>query len=163
MTPASEPRNLVGMLKRIGVKRLAFLALAPAFIAVTIDAGISHAVGKEVEHAPQYVPIFFGPLAALATAALGAFALSERVVRRVSAAIGLLGAVIGTAGLWFHFQVLVADLSDETFSLSALAGALSLSPPVLAPGAFAGLGVLVLVLGHPKFRLDWGGVGDKKA
>ena len=61
--------------------------------------------------------------------------------------------MVGFAGSTFHLLPLWKDIADEEKTWGGFEGALSLAPPVFAPLAFVGVGMLLVVLASPRIHL----------
>jgi hypothetical protein len=130
-------------------KKLLTLGLAPAFFMLALDAAIAHFAGKDVSHQAQWIPVGFGIAGGVGLGLVGLLRSSQRgfqIQRMVWRGIGGLSMAVGGAGMTFHLIPLAKDLADEPFSLAALEGALSVAPPLFAPGAFVALGALLIGL-----------------
>ena len=138
--------------KELGLKRKLALVLAPGVAAIGLDAGIAHFAGRPAHHPAQLAPVLFAPVAVALLGWAGHAALGEVALRRVLRAVGALGIFVGGAGTAFHLLAL-ARLMEAPFRVSDLAAALAVAPPLFAPGAFAGLGALIWVLGNPRLEL----------
>jgi hypothetical protein len=123
--------------------------LLEAFVATNLlflvaDIALAHSV-NEFAHPAEWIPLWFSGLAGLA---LGATLLVEDPRRgaagRLREGLGWLAVVVGVAGLLWH-------LSGEFFNELALAS-LVYSAPFVAPLAYTGLGLLLLL----NRRLDAG-------
>ncbi len=134
-------------------KRVAAIALALALPSLAFDAAIGHFAGKSNDHWGQWVPIWFAPPATLLLLifSLPKVALPKfRLVMRIG---GVLTAAVGVAGTVFHLLATLREIGQEAWTLPTLEGALSVAPPLLAPGAFVGIGAVLWMLGHPRLVL----------
>ena len=121
----------------------AFAGLNVAFLAV--DIWVAHSV-NDFRHWAEWIPFWFsilGALALLANLAVsaplrsGARGFKEGLGLWVGVAVGVLSILVGVAGLLFHLQ-------SDFFQVKTLRS-LVYSAPFVAPLAFAGLGLLVLL------------------
>jgi hypothetical protein len=144
----------MGLLRRLGLKRLALLLIAPGFIALVFDVMVGHFMGKDAEHFAQGMPIGMGISCCVLTLA-AALLKSDRVRLWLTRAVGVMGLFLGIAGTYFHVHAIQEDLADEeTISRGIIEGALGAGPPALAPLAFVGVGLLVMALGSRKLRVE---------
>lgn len=144
-----------GFLQRFDAKRVAVLVLAPGLAAVGVDAWISHFAGKDGDSPLQWVPVIFAPIAAILLIAWALPKLSPRAFGIGLTVVGLLSVAVGLWGTILHLRPILEDLKDEETTWSAIQGALSLGPPLMAPGAFAALGVILAVLGQRRLVIGW--------
>ncbi len=133
-------------LDSLTAKRAISIALGPGILAIGVDAWIAHLVGKPLSHPAQYVPIAYAPIATLLVLAVAVPKLSEAVFTWTMRAMGALGVLIGIAGTWFHLRWLLGQL-EGPITQEALEELLPVAPPLFAPAAFAGLGLLLVALG----------------
>jgi hypothetical protein len=61
--------------------------------------------------------------------------------------LGTAAVMIGGLGTYFHLLPILRDLFDGPLDLDALHSAMSVAPPLLAPGGFAVLGAYLWLLG----------------
>lgn len=144
---------LTGLVKGMETKRLAALVLAPGFAALGLDAAIAHLAGRDLAHPAQLLPIVCGPLGALALAAVAATRRGPRALERGLRWVGLAMTALGAIGTGFHARALLRLLAGDALSWDGLMTALAVAPPLMAPGAFAGLGLAVFVLATPRLEL----------
>lgn len=135
---------------RRNTRRAVALALAPGLAMLAIDAAIGHFAGKvDFDNWLQFIPVVYGALAfaslpiAVWPATDGPFAWCARL-------LGAAGVVVGLTGTILHLDALLEELKGE-YSWSSVEGGLSVAPPVFAPLAFAGVGLLLWLL--PSTRL----------
>lgn len=134
-------------------KRVVAIALALSLPALALDAAIGHFAGKSNDHWGQWVPIWFAPPATLL---LLIFCLPPVALPKFRVAMvvgGVLSAVVGIAGTTFHLIATLRELGQDAWTLPTLEGALSVAPPLLAPGAFIGIGAILVALGNPRLVL----------
>jgi hypothetical protein len=53
---------------------------------------------------------------------------------------------VGLAGIYFHGRAIFDDLDGEELALKAIGKIMKDAPPLFAPAAFAGIGLLLLTL-----------------
>ena len=141
--------------ERWNSKRLVVLALAPGMLGLGVDSAISHFAGKPVGHPAQVVAVAYALIGAVA---LGLFALrrfSTAAFRLGLRIVGASSAAVGLSGTFFHLRPLLKELAKEDhLSFGIIEGAVSLTPPLFAPGAFVALGALVWLLASPKVKIE---------
>ena len=148
-------KRILQTLKQMDPKRAVLLALGPGVAAVAADAAIAHFAGREMHNPAQLLPVTVGPLMALVLVAAG----NPKVVRAAGAVLSALGAI----GTGFHLRALMRLLSGQRLTWDMVQNALAAAPPVAAPGAFIGLGVVVMLLANPALRIELGGPAQIKA
>lgn len=131
----------------LSMRRKILLFVAGGMFSLVFDAFVAHfSWNARTMRWTQAIPVAYGLLASV-TLAAGALrpstvASSDRVLRGV----GALGLVVGGTGLVLHGLSLLEILEGEALSIIVVGKALSLAPPLLAPAAFAGVGLLLLAL-----------------
>lgn len=133
-------------------RRVATLILAPGLLALAFDSGVAHYIGKDGSHPGQGVPVAFG-IAAAALLMLAALLLKKVTFGWTLRVVGLLSVLVGGAGTVFHGLALWTEFAAKGFTAAALEDALYAAPPLLAPGAFVGIGALLWVLVSPRLEL----------
>ena len=135
-------------------KRLIALVLGPSFLALGADAAISHFAGKDASSWAQWIPVYVSPVAALVTVAVALPRLRMGVFRWGLRLAGLAGVAVGGLGTWYHLGAFRAELAKEDhLSVAVCEGALGVAPPMFAPAAFIGVGVLLWFIASPKVLL----------
>ncbi|HZH02490.1 MAG TPA: hypothetical protein VEY30_01820, partial [Myxococcaceae bacterium] len=89
------------------------MVLALSLPALTFDAAVGHFAGKSNDHWGQWVPIYFGPPAALALLVFSLPKIAPRVFRMVMQLGGLLCAAVGLAGTWFHLIATIREVGED--------------------------------------------------
>jgi hypothetical protein len=84
-----------------------------------------------------------GFLALMAVAFLP-MATRQRIV--INQVVGVLGMVVGLAGIYFHGRSILEDLEGEKMAMKVIGKIMKDAPPLFAPAAFAGIGLLLLTL-----------------
>jgi hypothetical protein len=135
-------------------KRALALALGPGAAAIGGDAAIAHFAGRDMAHPAQLLPVIVGPLACVALLAVAGPRLPEKWFRRGARAVGALLTALGTVGTSFHARALARLLEGEPLTWAGLKTALAVAPPIMAPGAFILLGVLIFALGNERLRIE---------
>ena len=141
-------KRILETLRSMEPKRIVVLALAPGVAAIAADAAIAHFAGREMANPAQLLPVTVGPLVAVVLMAV----VNPKVVRAAGAVLTLLG----TVGTGFHVRAFLRLLAGQRVTWDAVQSALAVAPPVAAPGAFIGLGVVVYLLGSPALRIQFG-------
>jgi hypothetical protein len=152
-------------MKRLGAKRLIALLLGPGVLAIAFDSAIAHFAGKAADNTLQFIPLIYGFVACLGLIAAALPKISRRAFQITMRVFGGTAALVGIAGTIFHLLPIIEDLKDESLTLGSIEGAISLAPPLFAPGAFIGLGGLIWILGSNAvaIRLNLGKVSKKAA
>ncbi|MFL5318183.1 MAG: hypothetical protein ACJ790_00905 [Myxococcaceae bacterium] len=148
--------SIVQRLKQMDAKRLFALAIGPGILALGVDAWISHFCGKDGEGL-QWVPVLFAPVGMLIAIAWGAVRMKPRAFRWGMTLLGLASTVVGLWGTVLHMKAIWADLADETINWASIQGALGSGPPLFAPMAFAGIGMIIALIAQPLIQIRLGG------
>ncbi len=149
-------RHVDGARPRSALARLAALTLGEQVIAALLGGAALLLVELRFEHREvlgetwhAWIPL--GYLAVLLVAGSAALARFHRGGRRVLVTLFALALVLGALGMWFHSdghpvralgQIADAWLAAPGSDAGVKVGS---EPPVLAPGAFIGLGLLGLL------------------
>ena len=120
------------------------LALAPGLLALAFDAAVAHWAGKDFDNKLQAVPVVYGVLGAVLMT-LVCIPKSRTAFAWASRLVGGLGVLVGVVGTGVHTLRFFKELGGQ-YTASALEGAFSVSPPLLAPLGFAGVGALLVLL-----------------
>jgi hypothetical protein len=145
--------KLRGKIERLGLERVAVLALAMGLATMAVDAGIAHFAGRGMKHPGQLAPVIFG--AAAVPLAMVAIRGSKEWFRRVVRAVAALGAGVGLVGTAFHAAALMRMVTASgTFDADIVGIALAVAPPLLAPGAFAAIGFALWGLASPRLVMS---------
>lgn len=143
------------MIRRMGVKRVTLLLLGLGYLGLFFDAYVGHALtGSGLAETPQYVPLYFSPAAFAVLLWLGLREVSVRTLARTTLGLGGLSAVVGVAGVVFHLLPMTQELSETGLTVEALKDVLGSVPPLLAPGAFFAVGVLVMAVGAARVKIS---------
>lgn len=148
-------RRIAEWFRTLNTKRLVALGIGPGALALGLDAGIAHFAGREMRHPAQLTPVVFGIAACLALGAAAFPRLTAAHFRTLARWVGGAAAVVGLVGTGFHLHALWFIL-DGDLTMSGLAAALAVAPPLFAPAGFAGIGALVWALGNPKLEINFG-------
>lgn len=141
----------------MNVKRIVMLGAAMGLLGMGMDAGISHFALRTMKHAGQLVPVVFGLLAGLTLLVTALLEVTDARLRRVARIVGLAAVAVGTIGTAFHMKPFFMLLEEPGWTLDAVEMALRIAPPLMAPGAFAVIGLVLTVIASPKLRLRWSG------
>ena len=144
--------RILERMKALEPKQTAVLALAPGVLAVALDVAIAHFAGREMVNPAQLLPVTVAPAAAIV---LLVGAAKRGWLTRAMRIGGAALAVLGTVGTGFHLRALLRLLTGagEKLTWQGLQAALAVAPPLFAPGAFLGLGVVVLLLASPRVEV----------
>ena len=129
------------------VRRKILLFLAGGMLTLVFDAFVAHFSWKAFTMKwTQALPVFYGLLAFVVLGVAAVLPISEKLADRLVKAVGAIGMGIGLTGMVLHFLSLKESLEGETLSIVVIGKALKLAPPIFAPAAFAGVGLLLLTL-----------------
>ncbi len=142
--------NLLRRLQHLNGAAGVALLIGPGLAFLALDSWISHFAGKDASHSAQWVPVIFGPIAAVVLIAIGARRLSRRALAIGLFVVGLLAVAVGLAGAGYHLIPFFDDLKDEPLTFTTITSALSIAPPVFAPLAFAAIGSLLCAVASPR-------------
>lgn len=141
------------MLLMVYQRRIALVS-ALGFFVLALDVASGHFADQIVEHRAQVpgamAPIFCSVLLLLAAAVS---LKSTRWFRRMTCASGVMSILTGAAGAWFHAARFFADLDGE-FTWEAMLETLSVSPPLLAPLTFVGVGAVLVMMASGRYKLS---------
>ena len=141
--------RLLERIRNFGLKRAAIAGLAFGLVTMAFDAGIAHFAGRPLKHPGQLIPIVFGAVVFGLLAALRS--ANEERLRKVGRAVAVAAIAVGAIGTGYHALALMRMLATGSgFDSSMLGVAISIAPPLLAPGAFAGLGAALWALASPR-------------
>lgn len=129
---------------RLPLSRDQAILLMAAFneIMLGVDTYLAHVLNQTIRPR-EWIPILFGPAAGILLLVAGLLALRRRnLAVGLATAVFLSSMVVGALGAGFHFVrgILPAAPAGQQVTLSLLVWA----PPILAPFAFAGVGLLGL-------------------
>ena len=145
--------TILGAVQRFGVKRFVALVLAPGFVARAVAVAADHLADRTVEHPAQISGVVAPMLCALLLVAIALPRLGPVWFRRLSWTTAVLSILTGVVGTWFHLVSLVDVLGDDR-TWDGLLETLTVTPPVFAPFAFVGLGVLLVALGSERLAIS---------
>jgi hypothetical protein len=137
----------LGWFARLPMQRKILLFLAGGMLTLVFDAFVAHFSWQHMTMRwKQTIPIVYGLLAASSLGAAALFGLPRRLHARLVTIVGGLGMAVGLTGVTLHALTLAENMAGELLALATVGKALSLSAPLFAPAAFAGVGLLVLAL-----------------
>jgi hypothetical protein len=146
-TPARSRPALVRWALALPLQRKILVFLAGGMVTLVFDAFIAHFSWKNLTMKwTQSVPIVYGLLASVILAVAALFALPARAHNRLVVTVGALGMGVGLTGITLHSLAIAESLKGEEVAVTAIGKALQLSPPLFAPAAFAGVGLLLIAL-----------------
>lgn len=147
---------------KLGLKNGVVLALAAGLTGAAADAGIAHFAGGALKHPGQLLPVIFGATGLLLV--LAVFRASAGWFRRLVRTVGAGSIAIGLIGTAYHGAALARLLTGGGhFDAGLLGTALTVAPPVMAPGAFVVIGIALWALSSPRVRLTLRDAGPKTA
>jgi hypothetical protein len=141
--------RLLERIRNFGIKRAAMAGLAFGLVTMAFDAGIAHFAGRPLKHPGQLVPVVFG---AVLVGLIGALSkVNVERLSKIARAVALASIAVGVLGSAYHaLAVLRMVTTTGGVDLDMVAVAISIGPPLLAPGAFAGLGAALWALASPR-------------
>lgn len=150
-----ELKTLLAEIDAWGIKRALAFVLGSLFLGLALDVGIAHFVSGSGGHASQWIPVWFGGLTGTLLLLVTSLVRSDLLMRGVLIIFGVLSVLVGVVGTVLHGAPLVSAVQEAGFTSENFVEALSLhAPPVLAPGAYALLGLAMLVLASPKLEVQ---------
>jgi hypothetical protein len=146
--------RITEFLNQLEPKRAVAMAIGPGLVAIGTDAGIAHFAGREMVHAGQLIPVLFAPLGCAALVAFAAPRVRGAWFRRAVRAVGAFAVAVGTLGTAFHVRAFFRLMAGTEWTRAMIEAALAVAPPLFAPAAFAGIGVVVWMLGNPRLAIQ---------
>lgn len=133
-------------------RRFIALLFAAGFFMLAFDVAVGHFADQTVEHKAQ-LPGTIAPLLCALLLIAAAF-LNEnqpwfRRLTRVSGGMSILAGAVGTS---LHTARFVSELAGES-TWEAILETLTVTPPLLAPLAFVGLGAVLVVFASGRWKL----------
>jgi hypothetical protein len=154
MTHTGPPEHEGSIHMALQIKRwlLAFLGLG--FWGLTVDVFLEHYFTIHSMRQPQWIPIVFGPLAGVMTL-LAAWRF-EAMTLRLFGLAAWISISIGGLGLYYHGVAVARFLESplELLDVQVLFAVLPHTPPLGAPMAFVGMGVLGLLVHTCALKLE---------
>lgn len=141
--------KLLERIGNFGLKRAAIVGLAFGLVTMAFDASIAHFAGRALKHPAQLIPIVFG---AVVVGMIGALLKpNEERLTKIARVVAVAAIAVGTIGTGYHVLALLRMLNTGSgLDSSVLGVAISIAPPLLAPGAFAGLGAALWAIASPR-------------
>ena len=144
--------KLLQRIRHFGLKRATMTGLAFGLVTMSLDAGIAHFAGRPLKHPAQIIPVAFGAVVMGLLAAL--LHPDEKRLVKIARTVAVAAVAVGLLGSVYHAVAFVRMLTaGGAFDTSLIGVALSIAPPLLAPGAFAGLGAALWMLASPRVGL----------
>jgi hypothetical protein len=137
------------------VPRIVALFVGLTLFSLAIDSAIGHFAGKSADNPLQLAPVMIGLIGGMLLSVAAHPGLPLKVFRVLVRVVGGPAVLAGAAGVGYHGRALWMDLADEALSVASLEGVLSVGPPLLAPAAFLGVGMLLWALGSPSLHVFW--------
>ena len=141
--------RLLERIKNFGLKRAAIAGLAFGLVTMAFDAGVAHFAGRPMKHPGQLIPVAFG---AVVIGLMGALLKPNMEhLTKIARAVAVAAMAVGGLGSAYHALALLRMVTTaDGFDANMLAVAVSIAPPLLAPGAFLGLGAALWALASPR-------------
>jgi hypothetical protein len=131
------------------LKRAVIAGLAFGLVTMALDAGVAHFAGRPLKHPAQLVPVLFGAVAIGLLVSL--FEKNEARLLKIARVVAGGAIAVGLLGSAYHAMAFMRMLTaGGAVDTNMIGVALSIAPPLLAPGAFAGLGAALLALSSPR-------------
>lgn len=130
------------LVQRIGIDRLVALLGACAFALLAVDVAVEHFADGVMEHRAQAPSVILPLVSMLILGGAAVSKLQRTTYRRAVRTAAALSTFTGVVGAWLHLTAILGEWGDEK-TWSALLDALAVSPPLFAPFAFVGVGVLL--------------------
>ena len=141
--------RLLERMRNFGIKRAAIGGLAFGLVTMALDAGVAHFAGRPLKHPAQLIPVVFGAIAIGLVVAL--FEKKEARLYKIGRVVAAAAIGVGLLGSGYHAIALVRMLTASgALDTNMIGVALGIAPPLLAPGAFAGLGAALWALSSPR-------------
>jgi uncharacterized membrane protein SirB2 len=138
---------MIRWFKALPTYRKVLLFLAGGMVTLAFDAFVAHFQwNNRTMKWNQTIPIIYGLLALIVLGVVALLPHRERRGVRAMQVMGAIGLVVGGAGMFFHAKSLIEGMDSDTTGVIAIGKALSAGPPLFAPSAFAGVGLLLLTL-----------------
>lgn len=131
---------------RLPVRRKVVLFVAGGMLTLLFDVVVAHVGSSLNVRWTQAVPIIYGVIAFIGLAVAALAPLREALFNRMVSVIGASGIAVGLAGVFLHGRSIFEGLEGEALTLKNVMRTLSLSAPLFAPAAFAGVGLLLITL-----------------
>jgi len=138
---------MIRWFKSLSTYRKVCLFLAGGMLTLVFDAFVAHfSWNNHTMKWNQAIPVVYGLAGTLLLGVIGLLPLGERRTRQIGAVCGLAGLLVGGLGVFFHAKALLEGMDSDTSGIDAFGKLLAAGPPIFAPGAFAGVGLLLLLL-----------------
>jgi hypothetical protein len=131
----------------LSATRKVALILAPGLLTLAIDAFIPHwSWNNNTMKWNQYPPVIYGVLGFVALMAGALLSVPSQTRIKINQVVGVGGLIVGLAGIYFHMVAILESLEGEELAVKLVGITLKDAPPLFAPAAFAGVGLLLLTL-----------------
>jgi hypothetical protein len=139
--------SLMRWFQRLSATRKVLLILAPGMLTLAFDAFVPHwSWNNNTMKWNQYPPVIYGLLAFVFMGLAGVVNMPSATRIKINQVVGVIGIIVGAAGIYFHGMAALEGLEGEVIGLKVLGTTLKSAPPLFAPAAFAGIGLLLFVL-----------------
>ena len=123
------------------------LVLGPGMLTLAIDAFIPHwSWNNNSMKWNQYPPVIYGVLGFLALMAGALLSMPHKRRILINQIVGVGGMIVGLAGIYFHGRAIFDEIDGEEMAIKVIGKIMKDAPPLFAPAAFAGIGLLLLTL-----------------
>ena len=139
---------MIRWFKDLPARKKVLLFLFPGMLTLVWDAFFAHwsFAKSAMPHWTQYIPVIYGVIAFVALAAATLLPMSNTASVRICQITGVFGLLVGAGGIYFHGVNLLESLEGEAMTFATIGKAVKLAPPIFAPAAFAGIGLLIICL-----------------
>ncbi len=127
--------------------RKVLLFLSGGMLTLVFDAFIAHfSWNRGTMTWNQWIPVIYGMVAFVH---LGALALKQFSPGSENAGLlanGIIGLIVGGVGVVLHGVEFWDTLDMEALTFTEIGKTLAIAPPIFAPAAYAGVGLLLMVI-----------------
>jgi hypothetical protein len=139
--------SIMRWFQRLSATRKVLLILAPGMLTLAFDAFVPHwSWNNNMMKWNQYPPVIYGLLAFALMGYAGTVNIPSARRIKINQFVGVLGIIVGVAGVYFHGISAYEGLEGEELGIKLVGETLKSAPPLFAPAAFAGIGLLLFVL-----------------
>ena len=138
---------MIRWFKALTTYRKIILFLTGGMLTLVFDAFVAHFQwNNRTMKWTQTIPVIYGLLSFIALTVVALFPLRAHHGARLGQTVGAVGLLVGGTGIFLHGKTLFQDLDTDAIGIVAVGKVLAAGPPLFAPSAFAGVGLLLLTL-----------------
>lgn len=145
--------RIIRQFRELGAARTVALGLAFALAVVGLEATVAHFAGRDLRSAAQLIPVGFAPLAVVGLMWVVLGRRSQRTLRFSVRAVALVAMSVGLIGSALHAAAWMRLLEGQELTFESVELALAVAPPLGAPGAFFGIGVMLWLIVSPRISV----------